>query len=254
MTAKEIVDQFNNGFDLLWNNISSDQAPGLSGYEKSMFLTKAQNELVKNYAIPNSRGNSVGMGFDESAIRQMDFSNITLSETKELAASSTVIADPRELVCDFPDKVYFIINEQILLQNSSTATPSQRQVIPVSFQEYMRLMSKPFKEPLKSQAWRLITNNESANKISIILTSADKKYTTKRYFIRYVKKPVPIILEDLSQYGDIKIDGMSDISACELNESTWDAILQRAVELAKIAWNSDANETQLQITSGQRSE
>ena len=33
-------------FDLLYNNISSNQAPGLTEYEKSVFLTQAQEALI----------------------------------------------------------------------------------------------------------------------------------------------------------------------------------------------------------------
>ena len=41
---------------------------------------------------------------------------------------------------------------------------------------------------------------------------------------------------------------------CELNESTHEAILQRAVELAKAAWAGNLNEAQLEIEAGKRSE
>ena len=34
-------EEFNNQFDVLYNNITSNQAPGLNEYEKSVFLTKA---------------------------------------------------------------------------------------------------------------------------------------------------------------------------------------------------------------------
>ena len=47
MTTQE----FSNEFDVLYNNIMSNQAPGLDEYEKSVFLTKAQNEILKNYLI-----------------------------------------------------------------------------------------------------------------------------------------------------------------------------------------------------------
>ena len=33
-------------FDLLYNNILSDQAPGLNDYERSVILTQAQEEVV----------------------------------------------------------------------------------------------------------------------------------------------------------------------------------------------------------------
>jgi hypothetical protein len=55
MTAEEFSDQF----DVLYNNITSNQAPGLTEYEKSVFLTKAQNEIVKNYFTAESKGNNI---------------------------------------------------------------------------------------------------------------------------------------------------------------------------------------------------
>ena len=48
MTTQE----FSNEFDVLYNNIMSNAAPGLDEYEKSVFLTKAQNEVLKNYFNP----------------------------------------------------------------------------------------------------------------------------------------------------------------------------------------------------------
>ena len=40
------VQEFSLEFDLMYNNIMSNQAPGLSEYEKSLFLTQAQEALV----------------------------------------------------------------------------------------------------------------------------------------------------------------------------------------------------------------
>ena len=69
------LQEFNTNFDLLYNNITSNQAPGLDEYEKSVFLTNAQLELVKNYFNP--KGNKYQEGFDQSPKRQLDFSTIT---------------------------------------------------------------------------------------------------------------------------------------------------------------------------------
>lgn len=54
--------EFSNQFDVLYNNIMSNQAPGLDEYEKSVFLTKAQDEIVKAYFNP--KGNKFLEGFD----------------------------------------------------------------------------------------------------------------------------------------------------------------------------------------------
>ena len=40
--------EFSNEFDVLYQNITSNQAPGLDEYEKSVFLSKAQDEIVKS--------------------------------------------------------------------------------------------------------------------------------------------------------------------------------------------------------------
>lgn len=276
--------EFSDTFDILYNNITSNQAAGLNEYEKSVFLTKAQNELVKNYFDSASTGNTVKKGFDESAIRQMDFSSLirTASESEDTNVSSLVKIDPRSIVYTMPDDVFIVVNESLTLKKKDSTTDSTdgiRQVVPITYQEYMRLMSKPFKEPLKWQAWRLISNVSGSSHIcEIVTTSHDKAtYSTPTYLIRYVKKPKPIILVDLSTaFGEgLSIDGhtanQSDdknntekelykmensiiTNPCELDSSTHEAILQRAVELAKVAWEGDVNQTQLHITAGQRSE
>ena len=38
--------EFSNEFDVLYQNIASNQAPGLDAYEKSVFLTMAQEQIV----------------------------------------------------------------------------------------------------------------------------------------------------------------------------------------------------------------
>ena len=63
--------EFSNEFDILYNNVTSNQAPGLDEYEKSVFLTKAQDQIIKDYFDP--RSNKVQSGFDESQRRQIDF-------------------------------------------------------------------------------------------------------------------------------------------------------------------------------------
>lgn len=62
-------------FDVLYNNITSFQAPGLDTYEKSVFWNKAQLEVLKNHLNP--KGNKYGEGFDHSSKRQIDFSSLT---------------------------------------------------------------------------------------------------------------------------------------------------------------------------------
>lgn len=256
MTAVE----FSDAFDVLYNNISSNAAPGLNEYEKSVFLTKAQEELTKNYFNP--KGNKYQEGFDGSAKRQMDFSKLIESVSLSLVTPVDSF-DDRSRTCTFPSDIFVIINEAITLK-SDNVPAGTRQVIPITYDEYTRIMSKPYKEPLKNQAWRLVTGSTTdshsshSSLVEIIINHNDLN-KTPTYKIRYVRRPKPIITQNLtSSVGDgVSINGFTEQTECELDPVIHEEILQRAVELAKAAYASDQSgqaQLQNQITVGQRSE
>ncbi len=304
------VEEMDNMFDVLYNNITSNQAPGLNAYEKSVFLTKGQDETMKNYFNPKSKGNNTQEGFDGSAKRQVDFSMLTTvattsatsytyslvtgktdkdgkpvySRTEVTAPKSTysyteaydsdgnVLKDEKDNVLyirnegtdvsDFgtplfdmrentksvtlPSKLMYAINEMVEVTRNNKAVLLQ--VIPVKFDEYSRLMCKPYKRPLKYQAWRLI-NNDVVNKADIVVGPSD---TLTKYTIRYVRRPNPIIVSNLD---GLTIEGKSTATECELDPILHEEILQRAVELAKVAWtNTGQDNLQAVMQAGQRSE
>lgn len=235
--------EFSNGFDILYNNIMSNAAPGVNEYEKSVFLTKAQDEVLKNYFNP--QGNKYKEGFDGSAKRQIDFSGL-ISVADCTIINDKIGFDSRAKIYKIPSEVFLIINEMI------TTNKGVNQVIPISFDEYSKLMSKPYKEPLKYQAWRLITGDSNIENIYVEIIPHTGE-TINKYTIRYVRRPKPIVLVDLiSEYGKgISINGATEVSNCELNPLIHEEILQRAVELAKVTYIGDASNI---LTSGQRSE
>lgn len=248
--------EFSDRFEVLWNNIMSNAAPGLNEYEKSVFLTKAQSEIIKNYFNPS--GNKYREGFDQSPKRQIDFSML-MKSVKLAKGTSEVQYDVRSDNYKYPSDILVIVNESLLIvRNQSTV--GVRQVIPIAYDEYTRLMSKPFKEPLKNQAWRLITGVDSNNTAiaEIIPNNNDRKDSERFLQVRYVKKPRPIIVADLDQtVGDVTIDNEYTAMTSELDPSIHEEILQRAVELAKASYASDQSgqaQLQNQITVGQRSE
>ena len=244
MTCEEL----DVAFDVYYNNVTSNQAPGLNTHEKSLFLTKAQDEVLKNYFTSSSKGNTTGQGFDDSAKRQADFSTLMKVAKCTLSATLNKI-DRRSTVYSFPSDVYIVINESIV-----TTANKDLQVVPVKFDEYSRLMSKPYKRPLKYQAWRLLNSgtangNSSVKVVEIITNPGD---SVKDYNIRYIRKPKPIVLGDLD---GLTIEGVSTTSECELDPILHEDILQRAVELAKIAWTSTGQDNaQAAVQAGQRSE
>ena len=241
MTTQEFSDQF----DVLYNNITSNQAPGLNEYEKSLFLTKAQDEIVKNYFTP--KGNLHQDGFDNTPKRQHDFSSIIRIQSLSRIEGADRF-DQRALVYEFPEDLFLVLNEQLMVDNIPYV------VRPISFAEYDRLISKPYKYPAKYQAWRLITNEVENDIVRVEIIGKFSKIPT--YRMRYIKKLKPIILIDLSglQSG-LSIKGETVKQTSELPEELHEEILQRAVELAKAAWTATGQDnTQLVMEMGKRSE
>lgn len=235
--------EFSNEFDVLYNSITSNQAPGLDEYEKSVFLTKAQDEIVKNYF--NSKGNKYQEGFDGNEKRQIDFSMImrTKSYSSESFSDATFDnkSNTKKVVLD--DNIMMFINEFAdVTRGESTVRLT---VIPLDYREYSRLMSKPYKRPLHYQAWRLLDNSDSNNNVELIIGPND---TLTKYSIRYIKRPRAIILSTLD---GVTLDNISTEQTCELDPILHPEILQRAVELAKAAYTGDINS---QVQMGQRSE
>lgn len=252
--------EFSNEFDVLYNNVTSDKAPGLNEYEKSVFLTKAEKQLLNEYF--NSRTDGVGGGFDGSQKRQYDFSSlIQVKDLNEYSESSYVKLDKRSRVFLFPEDYFLAVNEII------SDEKYQYSVIPLSYAEYQRLMLKPYNFPIKRGVWRLNTNtkvntedNEVISRQPIIEIIGKFKKTQHEgeeaptehitYSLRYVQTPSPIILDDLSNYGtDLTIDGETGEMECMLPEETHQEILERAVTLAKIAWQGA---TATQVAAQQR--
>ncbi len=240
------LNEFSDSFDVLWNNIASNQAPGLNAYDKSVVLTKAEKEIIKNYFMPQS--NQKQTGFDGSPKRQSDFA--ALMKNVVLTVNNTATKfDARSTAYDMPDDLFITINEQIT--SNASGINSIYTVLPITFDEYGKLMQKPYKYPTKNTAWKLMTSENVAEIIG-------RFEGTPAYKMRYIKKPKPIILVDLNTIdSSLSIDGISTATQCELSEHLHDEILQRAVEIAKAAYATDANggqQLQNQITIGSRSE
>lgn len=325
--------EFSNEFDVLYNNITSNQAPGLDEYEKSVFLTKAQDEIIKSYFNP--RLNKTQEGFDGNERRQIDFSMILKSEViyptkivrsrnfeistyngnvynneqlKDTELTFTVpynkipvkvnnvsinndtvsiqIDKPYELLkyidtnyhtfqipedqsyqefsvaikdhgwdnpqfdtrentksVSLPSDILMLINEYAgVIRDGEN---KRLVVIPISYTEYSRVMSKPFKRPLKNQAWRLLEGTGDNKLADIIIGTND---TLRVYGIRYLKRPRAIILTTLD---GVTLDGKATEQTCELDPILHPEILQRAVELAKAAYAGDLTS---QVALGQNSQ
>lgn len=243
MTTQE----FSNEFEVLYNNIMSNQAPGLDEYEKSVFLTKAQLEILKNYFNP--KGNKYQEGFDESEKRQIDFSTLIKAvKPTTYIGSSYVKFDDRSQLFQMPSDILFVLNETAY--NTVDGVNRLINIVPINFDEYSKIISKPYKQPLKNRGWRLFQSTDGVDFISEIIVKTGSTLTD--YKVRYVKRPKPIILVNLAdEYSNVSIEGINTITECELDPILHPEILQRAVELAKSTYTGDLRSS---VELGQRNE
>jgi len=220
MTLKE----FSIEFDILYNNISSNKAPGLNDYEKSIFLTKAQEEIITElYSGRNGTQNS----FEETE-EQRRYLN-ALVTTKVCNEYKTTILNPLEVITntstifELPEDVMFITYESARINSKEIS------VYPVSQDELSKILKNPFRGPSNNRVLRLDIGTNMVELISVEDISS--------YKIRYIRKPNPIILP-LNNEGitindeGITINGKSEQSDCELDSSLHRTILDRAVALA----------------------
>lgn len=158
--------EFSDSFDVLYNNITNNQAPGIDEYEKSIFLTKAQDEIIKAYFDPTL--NKSHHGFDQSKRRQIDFSMlIKTGVATEVTGMTSLFPLGHTKFFAVPDRIMMFINESLEVQRGNER--KFLNVVPLDDAEYARLMSKPFKRPIKNQAWRIITNT----KVNSVTTTTD---------------------------------------------------------------------------------
>lgn len=217
MTKQEFYDEF----DVLYNSICSNKAPGLDVYEKSVLLTEAQEELIKECYSGQSSSFEINEAIRRSLDSLVNFE--TLLPTKEtVPIGGTVYTLPEEL--------WLITYEDVKLTvPDSCMNGLKLTVVPTTQDEYNRIKRNPFRGPNRNQALRL---DVGPSKVSIIST-----YPVGTYTIGYISKPPPIILEDLE--SPLEIDGRSEASGCILNSYTHRYILDRAVNKAATIYKTN---------------
>jgi len=225
------IPEFSNTFDTLLNSYGTQAQFGeqvskrqivLDEYEKSLYLTKAQEEVVVNFY--NGK-NPYGDSFEstEEMRRYLESLVKTKVYSTEEQVSGTGVSD-NSVFYKLPNDVAFITMEQITYEDEALGcySGSTATVYPVTQDEYSRIKNNPFRGPTRYKAIRLDTGNNTVELVS--------KYKISEYLLKYLSKPEPIILEDLP--NNLTIEGRWEHSECKLNSILHDTILERAVQIA----------------------
>lgn len=218
-------DEFSSAFDTLLNsysarnelgNVSSPLSIELDEYEKSVFLTKAQEEIVKS-VYGNNDNNKISFEITEDARRSINQLVLDYSTTDKITTFSHTY--PNSSFFKIPNSCWFIVYESVVFNDG--VNPNTITVVkPLLHDNVYNIMNNPFRMPTKKRVYRL---DVTENTVELISSEDILKYN-----IRYVSQPKPIILTNLS---GVEINGISTKTECELNSLVHNDILNLAVKM-----------------------
>lgn len=212
------ADEMSREFDIYYNNINSNSCPGLDEYEKTVFLNKAQDVIVKDAFNIGTNPERSNLDIEKNRIN--DFSNLIIEKQSILTKNTGASLQADNIYqVTFDSNVLFVLNEFISSNNINYP------VVPKNFEDFTKLMGNPYPYPPKNIAWRII----GAQNNDIIVLSFVPKNAAKHY-IRYVKLPRRIVLNK----GTFNGSGTS--VNCELSEVLHPEIVHKAAQLAKMAY------------------
>lgn len=230
MTATEFDDEFLLNYQYAGGN----SAPGFNAYARSLFLSRAQEELVKD--AYRQRSNSRLEGFEASETRRRQLSNLVKQEIilpgQAVPYNVNFNISPDSQIFNNLDlnKVLRIVSEHIDV-DPAVCGKTQLPVYAITHDEYSSYVGDPFRKPTKDHAWRLDTGvfDDINNSLELI---TNVPYI--RYVLRYIRRPRPIIVADLSNLSGVaySIDGETSVQTSELIEGFHPEIVTRAVQNA----------------------
>jgi hypothetical protein len=200
------VNEISNEFDVLAQSAASSPANWgyFNEYEKSVFLTKAQEQIV----IAAYTGNLNGTPYEGSEELRQYLRAITVEETLSLKDEDDTV------VASYPDDLMFVVEEDAMVDGKRAI------VVPIKQDHLFKILNNPFRGPNS----RRLIKEDIDNQIVLHYSRKPEKYN-----IKYIRRPQPIVLQNI---GDLEIEGVSTVSECELNEILQRKIIDLAVRLA----------------------
>lgn len=223
------LQEFSLEFDILYNNVTSNSAPPLDEYEKSVFLTMAQLEIVKELY---SGRNQLGLAVEVNEESRHYLNSLIYTATSELTEDDANVYEKyKEYKIDpnYEDiSAIAILREYI--SYSVNDKVKEIPVIPISHDTIFSTLQNPFRGTSHKRALKTEVNNHYR-----IYWDKPDNINDATFTLTYLTKPTPIILENIDTSEYLTIDG-EDVyggKECILPEVLHGDILKRAVQLAK---------------------
>lgn len=216
------VQELSNLFDTLLqpyitkDNFGKQNTLAFDEYEKSIFLTKAQEQIVLELYQELEQSEEVRK-YLSNLIKTDNYAPV--GEQDETLINNNF----KSYKVDISNDILFMIYEQCTLSDKNNCINNKIvSVVPTIHDDLDKVLKNPFKSPNSRKVIRL----DFDNKIELI-----SKYNISNYKVRYLKKPNPIILVALEDNLSIN-NGDTKVSNGETNPILHERIVQRAVQLA----------------------
>lgn len=241
------VDEMSYEFDVLASSYLHEHGFGKSDstmlafneYEKSVYLTREQENLVLALYSDSSNIGS----FERTEQLRRDLDNLldervldVCDEDRTHITSGTQffrLADRLQDNSYSNLDLWFIVYEAARYETDGwedkdcpiDESDFPVEIVPVTYDTFHRIKGDPFRGPNRRRALRLDKGKDESNYVEIL-----PKYPIGKYYIKYIRRPRPIILTTL---GDgLTINGKAAKSSCELHDSLHRLILDGAVRMA----------------------
>ena len=178
------IEEFSNEFDTLLNSYATINQFGkvenpatieLDEYEKSVFLTKAQEETVIDLY---SGKNPLGDSFEKTEEVRRYLSDLIKTYTTTDKKVGYVGLSKTSIFFELPEDLWFITYESAGLEDSRLGCMDGEEisVIPITQDDYFRIAKNPFRGTNKRRALRVV----HCNRMVEIVT----EYYIARYPVR----------------------------------------------------------------------
>ena len=196
----------------------------LNEHEKSVFLTDAQEDLVRDYYMGKTKES-----FEESEETRRALAELVIhKEITVSEASPSSVLTKHSYIFNLPEGLWYIVYEGAVLnlegsdacEEALNGIGEGAVIVPARYDELHYLLNNPFRGPKGNRVLRL---DKSGNQVELVSVS----HPIAKYVIRYIEQPSPIILTDLPE--NLNIRGLNTATECQLPTQLHQVILERAV-------------------------
>lgn len=221
------IEEFSDEFDVLVQAYATDAPLVFDEYEKSVFLTRAQEDVVRGLYDGTLAGQSIEeteklRRFLDTLVKTNRGTKITSSQENRLGLTKDSV------FFSLPPDLWYITYEQVLFDDKKMdcGVGNYALVTPVTQDEFYRLNKNPFRGSNYRRVLRLDVSGQGNRQVVELVS----KYNIKEYLVRYLSKPTPIILIDLPD--NMSIEDETSVTECKLNSVLHRIILAEAVRQA----------------------